>query len=185
MRRSFALPLLLLPALPAVAGHAMPVVAMADMPLGGNAAGQSRYAGAVARTVKAVIEYTRWPARIDPLTLCVVGPAQHAGQLSGLRLSDGRRVERRAVAASPAALTGCNVLYLGQLPVPQQRALTAAVRGRGVLTIAEADPAGASEAMFALTYKPASLSFLLNVDAVSRSGLKVDPRVLRVAQGGL
>jgi hypothetical protein len=39
--------------------------------------------------------------------------------------------------------------------------------------------------MFVLTYQPDALSFRLNVDAVSRSGLKVDPRVLRVAQGGL
>jgi YfiR/HmsC-like len=181
----FILPMLALAAPSAMAGHSMPLLAMADMPLGGSAAGDSRYAGAVARTVKAVIEYTRWPSPIDPVMLCVAGPAQHAGQLPGLRLSDGRRVERRNIAASAASLGGCHVLYLGQLPLTQQRALTAAVRGRGVLTIAEADPGNASEAMFALTYKPSSLSFRLNIDAVSRSGLKVDPRVLRVAQGGL
>lgn len=77
------------------------------------------------------------------------------------------------------------MVYLGNLPIAQQRQLTAALRDRGVLTIAESDPGNASEAMFVLTYQPDALSFRLNVDAVSRSGLKVDPRVLRVAQGGL
>lgn len=180
----FAL-LLVAPAVPVVAGPAVSMLAMADMPLGSTAAGESRYAGAVARTVRAIIEYTRWPTRQDPVVLCVAGPALHSGQLGGLRLADGRRVERRAVAASAGSLAGCDVLYLGQLPLAQQRQLTAAVRGRGVLTIAEADPGHASEAMFALTYKPVALSFRLNIDAVSRSGLKIDPRVLRVAQGGL
>jgi hypothetical protein len=173
------------PVLPLLALIAPPLLAMADMPLGGSQAGQSRYAGATARTVRAMIEYTRWPSPQDPLVLCVVGAAQHAGGLGGIRLADGRRVERRNVSAAPGALGGCDVVYLGSLPIVQQRQLTAAVGGRGVLTIAEADPANASEAMFVLTYQPSALSFRLNVDAVSRSGLKVDPRVLRVAEGGL
>lgn len=172
-------------ALPLLVAAAPPILAMADVPVGASVAGQSRYAGAVARTVRAIIEYTRWPQRSDPVVLCVAGPAQHAAQLGSIRLSDGRRVERRNVAPNAAALGGCHVLYIGQVPLAQQRQLTSAVRGRAVLTIAEADPGTASEAMFALTFKPAALSFRLNIDAVSRSGLKVDPRVLRLAQGGL
>jgi YfiR/HmsC-like len=116
--------------------------------------------------------------------LCVAGPAQHAAQIGNQRLSDGRQVVRRNVAAQPAALNGCDAVYIGSLPLATQRQLTSAVRGRGVLTIAENDPGSSSEAMFALTFKPAGLSFRLNIDAVSRSGLRVDPRVLRVAKGG-
>lgn len=163
---------------------AAPLNAAADMPLGAMTTGGSPYSGAAARTVKGIMEYSRWPQRRDPLVLCVAGPALHAAQLGSLRMADGRQVQRRSVAASPAALAGCDVVYIGQVALPIQRQLTAAVRGRGVLTIAEADPANASEAMFALTYKSNALSFRLNIDAVSRSGMKVDPRVLRVAQGG-
>ena len=94
------------------------------------------------------------------------------------------RLRPSHVAAQPAALAGCDVVYIGSVPLPAQRQLTAAVRGRGVLTIAENDPGSSSEAMFALTYKPGGLSFRLNIDAVSRSGLRVDPRVLRVAKSG-
>lgn len=158
---------------------------MADMPLGAVPAGASPYAGAAARTVKGIMEFARWPQRHDPLVLCVVGPARHDALLGTWRMADGRQVQRRHVAANAAALGGCDVLYLGQLTLAVQRQLTAAVRGRGVLTIAEADPANTSEAMFAFTYQPNALSFRLNIDAVSRSGMKIDPRVLRVAKGGI
>ncbi len=163
---------------------AAPLLAAADMPLGASSTGGDPYAGAAARTVKAIMEYTRWPQPRAQLVLCVAGPAQHAEQLGGWRMSDGRAVQRRNIAPVAAATAGCDVLYIGAVAIPVQRQLTAAVRGKGVLTIAEADPTNASEAMFALTYRPSALSFRINIDAVSRSGLKVDPRVLRVAQGG-
>ncbi len=152
--------------------------------LGNSCAEASPHAGAVVRTVRSLVEYTRWPQSPNPVELCVAGPASHAGQLDAVRLSDGRVLNRRAVAASAAALAGCDVVYIGKLPLAGQRQLTAAVRGRGVMTVAEADPDCRSEAMFCLIYPAKGLSFRLNVDAVSRSGLRVDPRVLRVSQGG-
>lgn len=162
---------------------ALAVNAAALMPLGPSAGGDP-YAGAAARTVRGIMEYTRWPQPRSPLTLCVAGPARHADQIGNQRLADGRQVVRRNVAAQPAALAGCDAVYIGSIALPAQRQLTAAVRGRGVLTIAENDPGTSSEAMFAFIYKPNSLSFRMNIDAVSRSGLRVDPRVLRVANGG-
>lgn len=178
MRRFLPLALVL------AANTSPPVANLAGMPLGTAVPGESIYAGAAARTVKAIIDYTRWPQRHDPLVLCVAGPAQHAAQLGGIRLADGRQVERRNVAAAPAALGACHVLYIGKLPIATQRQLTAAVRSKGVLTIAEADPGNTSEAIITLTYQPRALSFRLNIDAISRSGLRVDPRVLRISQGG-
>lgn len=150
-----------------------------------RASGQdANHEAAVARTVRSLAEFTRWPRPGSALELCVAGPASHAGQLDGVRLSDGRVIRRRAVAASPAGIAGCELLYIGRLPLTGQRELVAAVRGRGVMTVAEADAECRSGAMFCLTYPARGISFRLNVDAVSRSGLRVDPRVLRVAEGG-
>jgi hypothetical protein len=159
-----------------------PLLAAADMPIGPSIAGGDPYAGAVARTVKGIVEYTRWPQHRDQLVLCVAGAAKHASQIGGWRTSGGQEVQRRNIGAQAAATARCDVLYIGTMPMPIQRQLTAAVRGKGVLTIAENDPGNSSEAMFALIYQPQSLNFRLNIDAVSRSGLKVDPRVLRVAE---
>lgn len=159
--------------------------AAASLLLAAQAAeGQDSYAAPVARTVAAIFEYSHWPQPRSPMILCVAGPARHASQIGTLRLADGRLVVRRAVAAQAAALAGCDAVYIGSVPLPVQRLLTAAVRGRGVLTISESDPASSSEAMFVLTYLPGGVSFRLNIDAVSRSGLRVDPRVLRVSRSG-
>ncbi len=173
----------------ALASLAAPPAVAAEGPLvlvagAGASAGGDAYAPAVGRMVQSMIEYSRWPTPRSPVVLCVAGPALHGARLDGLRLSDGRTIARRAVSASPASLGGCDALYIGQVTPPIARQLTDAVRGRGVLTIAEADPDGRSQAMFVLVFRPAALSFKLNLDAVSRSGLRVDPRVLRLAQGG-
>lgn len=160
----------------------MPALGAADMPLGAGVAGGDPFAGAVARTVKAIVDYTRWPQQKSLLVLCVAGTARHASQLGGWRTASGQEVQRSNVAATTTALGGCDVLYIGSISLPVQRQLTAAVRGKGILTIAESDPGNVSEAMFAFDYLPQSLSFRLNIDAVSRSGLRVDPRVLRIAK---
>ena len=141
------------------------------------------YPGGVARMVAAIIEYTRWPTAANPVTVCVVGPAQYAGRLDGLRLSSGRMLQRRTVSQGDIARAGCEAVYLGPMNPAAMRQIVADVRGKGVLTIAEADPEGRSEAMFSLLFQPGSISFRLNIDAVSRSGLRVDPRVLRLSEG--
>jgi YfiR/HmsC-like len=170
--------------LAALALTAAALLAAPGPAVGDPDAGGSPHAGAVVRTVRSLVEYTRWPQSHNPVELCIAGPASHAGQLDAVRLGDGRTMQRRTVAANPAALAGCDVVYIGKLPLAGQRQLTAAVRGRGVMTVAEADPECHSEAMFCLIYPAKGLSFRLNIDAVARSGLRVDPRVLRVSQGG-
>ena len=60
------------------------------------------------------------------------------------------------------------------------RRLIASTTGRPVVTIVEADLACRSGAMFCLLYAPQSLSFRLSIDAVSRSTVRIDPRVLRL-----
>ena len=142
-------------------------------------AGDAADAAATARMVRSFIDYTRWPARNDPVVLCVVGAAAQAGQLDGMTLGDGRRVTRRS--ATPSTLSGCHVVYFGKLDSAAMRQAVTAVRGKGVLTVAENDPLCRSQAMFCLKPAVQSLGFAVNIDAVSRSGLRVDPRVLRMA----
>ena len=146
-------------------------------------AGDAAQAAATARLVRSFIDFTRWPALPSPVSLCVVGSAGSAGQLDGLSTADGRRVTRRAVSAAGLAGSGCHVAYFGRLdPVALKQAVLS-VRGKGVLTIAENDPACRSQAMFCLKPDRQTLGFAVNIDAISRSGLKVDPRVLRMAAG--
>lgn len=168
---------------PDVRGDPMIVPFAAAAATAANTTDSAAFSPAVARVVQSLVEYTRWPTPRSPVRLCLAGPAQFADRLDGLHLADGRAIERRQAAANPASLTGCDAVYLGQLSLAQQREVTAALRGRGVLTIAEADPDCRSQAMFCLSFAARAVSFRLNVDAVARSGLRVDPRVLRLAAG--
>jgi hypothetical protein len=139
--------------------------------------------GAAARIVRSFIDYTRWPSQANPATICVAGPAVWSGQLDGMVLGDGRRTTRKAVSVAAVAGSGCNVVYMGRVEQRAAQAAFATVRGKGVLTIAENDPQCRSQAMFCLLPGRETLGFAINIDAVSRSGLRIDPRVLRMASG--
>lgn len=152
------------------------------MPLGNE---PDPYGPAVAKTVHAIVMYTRWPG--DPATLraCVVGPTDHADDLlAGKHVTSvGVRAFRSEAADVKSA--SCEIVYLGRLSLEQQRSVTDSVRGGAVLTIAENDPACRSRAMFCLLFQADSLSFRLNVDAVASSKVRIDPRVLRIGAGDM
>ena len=152
----------------------------ASLPIG---PGPEARADGTARIVASILSYSRWPAAPSPVRLCVIGAADYAAQLD-LSLPQGGRVERRNYPAGATGLgSACDTIYIGKLAMPAMRQVTASVRGMAVVTIAEADPGCGSQAMFCLLQVPGSLSFRMNLDAVSRSTVRIDPRVLRMAQG--
>lgn len=141
---------------------------------------------ATTHLVHSILEYTRWPTRSDQVRLCVVGPAIYSSVPAELSLGNGRRLSQRRVAASDtASARSCDALYLGAIGLERLRAWNSTVRGAAVVTIAEDDPACASEAMFCLKYALANgrreISFDINSDAVARSQVRIDPRVLRLS----
>jgi hypothetical protein len=138
---------------------------------------------ATARVVSSIVSYTRWPERLARIHLCVVGQAAYADRFDAVTLAGGPTVNIVHVAPARVAARQCNVLYFGQLSPVQLREQTDWARGRAILTIAEADAGCRAQAMFCLHHEDDGLTFDLNIDAVSRSGLRVDPRVLRLAGG--
>lgn len=152
----------------------------AGLPLGDEA---DPYSAVVARLVRAIVQYSRWPGDQRKLRACVVGPADHADDLlAGKQVSTiGVSVVKRGVDAVGAS--DCDIVYLGRLALDDQRLVTARMRGEAVLTIAENDPACRSRAMFCLLFEAEALSFRLNIDSVANSQVRVDPRVLRLGAG--
>lgn len=148
-----------------------------SMPLGNEA---NPYAPAVAKLVAAIVPYTRWPNRRDPLRMCIIGPADHAGDLLAARGRGAAGVASVEVSALAAVPETCDLVYIGRLALVDQRAITGRLRDTAVLTIAENDPACQSRAMFCLLFEAEALSFRLNIDAVANSKLRIDPRVLRL-----
>ena len=180
--RLFALPLLVVAA-PLIAGQTpLP----AGLPLEDGPAARAE---ATAHIVASILTYSRWPSPPVPVQLCVIGPAEHADNFAGLAVPQGAgprsmRVERRDLApGAPSIPTACDAVYIGRLPLPTMRMVTAAARGQAIVTIAENDPDCRSEAMFCLIQAADALSFRINLDAVSRSAVRIDPRVLRISRG--
>jgi hypothetical protein len=171
----------LLTAVP-VAAVAGAMVQPAMLPLG---SGSDSLAVGTSRLVGAILEYTRWPAAPPIVRLCVAGSARHAGRLADIRLSNGATLELSTLdAKEDVPSRQCDALYIGRLASEPMRRMIAGARGQPVVTIAEDDPDCRSGAMFCLLYAPQTLSFQLSIDAVSRSAVRIDPRVLRLSKGG-
>lgn len=138
---------------------------------------------ATARVVGSILTYSRWPAPPDPIRLCVLGPAHYDAALNDM-LPGGIQIDRRDLPASAAGIAStCDVLYLGAISQSATARALAQVRGAAVVTIAEHDPECGGEAMFCLIVRDRTVSFALNLDAVSRSRVRIDPRVLRISRG--
>lgn len=142
-------------------------------------------AGAVDRLVGGIISYVRWPGigRGTGLATCTVGqPALTSALGPKVPGNQPPLTNWRATAASIIGGQPCDVIYLGQMPVADRRRLIDWVRYRPVLTITDVDPDCLLGAAFCLTRQGDGIRFAMNIDAVTRSKLAVDPRVLQLAR---
>jgi len=160
--------------------HATPI-GFLQTPVPEGAAGQTV---AVTRVVSGILSYARWPTEPAPLRLCVAGAPRFAGGLSTLPARSPRRMEVLRITGTSAASEGCKALYLGRLEADERRRLIASARGQAVVTIDEDDPPCRAGAMFCLHVAANSVAFELNLDAVSRSTVRIDPKVLLLSRRG-
>lgn len=145
--------------------------------------GSDGMARAVNRMIGGIITYVRWPDGRSggARTLCLVGTPRLTDRVAP-DVPGGRSVTVRRTTAAAAMAGGCNILFLGRMPADERQRLIGWVRGRPVLTITDDDPACLHGAMFCLAGKPAGLSFSVNLDAIGRGPLRVDPRVLKIGR---
>jgi len=142
-------------------------------------------ARAVGRMVGGIVSYARWPdgsvesARV----MCVVGTPRLTDRMAPDVPGAGSVLVRRLSVAAVTSRDDCDVLFLGRMAIADRRQLIAWVRGRAILTITDDDAACIFGAMFCLSSRAASLSFSVNLDAIGRGPLRIDPRVLNIARG--
>jgi hypothetical protein len=140
----------------------------------------------VARVIAGILSYTRWPAAAPSIRLCTVG--RGAGVDALLRAADfsspGRSVTVAAVANLGAAGQGCDVVYVGHARDLDARAAVRQFAGRPVLVVGEGPEFCSDGGMFCVDPGAEVPRFGVNLDAVARSGLRVNPQVLRIARGG-
>jgi YfiR/HmsC-like len=138
-------------------------------------------AGAVSRLVGGIISYVRWPGGGQPrrLLVCTIGRPALIPMLQPE--IPGQSAAPATARATIASITGgqpCDVVYMGALPTADRLRLIAWVRDRAVLTVTDVDPGCQLGAAVCLFRRGSGIAFSLNLDAVARSRLRVDPRVL-------
>lgn len=138
----------------------------------------------IARLVSGVIGYSRWPTPPDTYRLCVAGTSTYFNDaLVGFDKIGGHDWSIRDITVNDAAATAnCDLLYLGAMTAPQKRKLLANTSGRPVLTISEDDPVCADASMFCLAINGDEVGLLANLDSISRSGIRINPKVLQLVR---
>ena len=146
--------------------------------------GAAGVARAVDRMIGGIISYTRWPGDAPgaPRTMCVVGAPRLTVRPAPVLPGGGAVVVRRTTTAAATGGGDCDILYLGRMPAEDRRRLIAWVRDRPVLTISDDDPDCLYGAMFCLATKPGGIGFSVNLDAIGRGRLRIDPRVLKIGR---
>lgn len=139
---------------------------------------------AVARTVMGIMAYTRWPTEQEVIQLCIVGPTEYADELlKGGLLPSARVAQVRRMRLDDAALlTQCQGLYAGRLDDRSWNILSQRLQGLALLTISERQELCQLECMFCLDVRGTSIGFDTNLDAVARSGVRINPRVLQLSR---
>ena len=142
-----------------------------------------------AEAILGIVHYTRWPEPAAPLRVCLIGKFDDAAAESLARrlgeAATGQQgpplVNRRA---ETAGLVDCHVAYTASAAPAIWRPLLSQLGGRPVLTIGHGEEFCSFGGMFCLEPGNAGLRIRANLDAISRSGLRVNPQLLRFTQRG-
>ncbi|MGU3415694.1 YfiR family protein [Enterobacteriaceae bacterium C34A] len=137
---------------------------------------------AVREMVSGIISYTRWPSLNGKPTLCIFSSSAY---VSALQKGDADTLPYLPVAVQneQEALTArCDALYFGLEPPERQQEIIQQLSPRPMLTLAEQNPDCATGSAFCLQFRPQRVTFSVNLDALSRSGVRVNPDVLMLAR---
>jgi hypothetical protein len=138
----------------------------------------------VVQVVSGILGYTRWPGDSPAVRLCTLGVGAGVDELQrSPELSAGQRsVSVRTASGLPQPWRSCDALYLGTLDAEAVRSLLHEMVGRPVLVLGEGTAFCSDGGMFCLEPRTAAVRFHANLDAIARSGLRVNPLVLRIAR---
>lgn len=131
-------------------------------------------------------KFTYWPSSAEPegagLRVCVVGRSA-VGEF--LRESEGESVGARRLSVDqvrlPGDVSGCHLLYISELDLAREKRVLATLSGLPILTVSDLEGFAGAGGMVELVLVDRRLRFEINLDAVRRAGLRIDPNLLRLA----
>ena len=137
----------------------------------------------VRQVVLGIVSFTHWPTAPTHLHLCVTGRPDYArGLIDPLQAGSTPLDVQRVGVDSPVLGSACDVVYFGNLSDDERQEVRDAVAGHPVLTISEHSPSCTTGSMFCLNVDDEHVTFAINLDAMARSGVRVDPNVLKLGR---
>jgi len=152
------------------------------------AAPQSEY------RVKAVFlfnfaQFVEWPPETfrgpeEPFVIGILGSDPFGADLDAV--VQGETVGQRRMAVeryrSVAELRNCNILYIGRNEIEHLPQILAALKGRSILTVSDADEANQSGVMIRLLNQSSHIRMQIDVGAAKRGNLTISSKLLRPAE---
>ena len=170
-----------------MAGLALPCLAQGEARVGMPASDE------LIGVLAGIVHYTRWPAAPTPLHVCVDARDDLAGGAGARHLADALAelgpgpvvIEGRRLEAGAASVVDCQAIYVGDVPPVVWQRLLKELVNRPTLTIGYSEDFCSWGGQFCLERgapATANLRIRANLDAISRSGLRVNPQLLRLTQ---
>lgn len=134
---------------------------------------------AVANIVTGILSYSRWPEQRNPVRLCIAGQSAITARITSRPLIGGRTMVVSRRPGNAVSVEDCDAIFLASVTAADQQRLLRAAAGRPLLTLNEAGNGCVPGVMFCI--RPAArggMTFDLDIDAVSRSRVRIDSRVL-------
>jgi hypothetical protein len=127
---------------------------------------------------------TRLPSGGAAVQVCVIKGDEMEGALR--QALQGKLAGAHPIQVVPmdadANLAACHVLYLGGRSATRNATLMSKVSGKGILLVDEGPRFTWPDGMIRLFQEQNRMRFELNLESLERSGLKVDPRLIRLAR---
>ncbi|MFZ4289464.1 YfiR family protein [Variovorax sp. HJSM1_2] len=139
----------------------------------------------ILETVRGILGYVRWPGDPNPIRLCVLGSNAPAAKLLAASMAD--LGERKVQMLQPTSEIGigqrCDAVFVAANSALSWRKVLEQISGQPVLSLCERSPACTTGSMFYLDISPQDhVQFEVDIDAVARSSVRVNPQVLRLGR---
>ncbi|MDR2014034.1 MAG: YfiR family protein [Azoarcus sp.] len=133
-----------------------------------------------------IVGYTRWPDTKGALRICLSGDDQHSAMIRQSAIKLGHRVATLSEMENTA--TTCDIVYVSGTGMDEVGELSRSLAGAPVLSIGDGGKFCSMGGMFCLLSGKEKNGhknidrFAVNLDAISRSTLRIDPQVLRLSK---
>ncbi|KZP74582.1 hypothetical protein A3N40_09985 [Enterobacter cloacae subsp. dissolvens] len=133
--------------------------------------------------VSGIVSYTRWPSLSGQPKLCVYASSHYTQALSREEGQSELPYTPVIVHNDQEALSAtCDAIYFGTESPARQLELISQYQGRALLLISEQNPECVIGSAFCLIIDHNQVRFSVNLDALTRSGVRVNPDVLMLAR---